>query len=139
MPDAVEFVSSRLAQFHLLPGPALVTCRGIKIPSLGVSCGKGIDRVLVLPLGDATSSLSVFYCLLAIAKRWIRASCLKPCALFQRSAQSDTPRVNRDEIIKIFSASAYFPRCALMVARRSEASTNPGYCRSASLQSAIAS
>jgi hypothetical protein len=79
-------------------GLRCVTRRGIKIAGFGVCGGKGVDRVLVLPFGNAASRLGVFNCLLAIAKRWIRAGCLKPRAVFQRSAQSDTPWVHRNEI-----------------------------------------
>jgi len=78
-----------------------VTRRRSKITSLSVGSGKGIERVLVPPFRDTAGSLSVFNCLLAVAKRWIRASRLEPGALLQRSTQGNTPRVNRNEIVKL--------------------------------------
>jgi hypothetical protein len=81
-----------------------------KIAGLGVCRGKGIDRVLVLPFGNAASSFGVFDRLLAIAKRWIRASCLQPRAVFQRSAQSNAPRVNRNEIVNLLQRIRVFPK-----------------------------
>jgi hypothetical protein len=57
---------------HYCQSVRCVTRSRIKIASLGISCGKSIDRVLVLPFRDAASCLSVSNCLLAIAKSWIR-------------------------------------------------------------------
>src|SRR4030095_15971596 len=90
-----------------------VTHRRIKIAGLGVRGGEGIERVLVSPFRDAASSLGVFNCLLAIAKCWVRASSLKPCAVFQCSAQSDTPRVDRDKIVKLLQRFRVFPKVSV--------------------------
>jgi hypothetical protein len=56
------------------------------------------------------AALGVFNCLLAIAKCWVQASCLKPCAGFPCSAQSDTPRVDRDKIVKLLQRFRVFPK-----------------------------
>jgi hypothetical protein len=56
MPDAVESVSSRLAQLPLLPGPALRNPPQNQIARLGVRDGESIERVLVSPFRDAASS-----------------------------------------------------------------------------------
>src|SRR4030095_11249906 len=80
---------------------------------LGVRGGESIERVLVSPFRDAASSLGVFNCLLAIAKCWVRASCLKPCAGVQCSAQSDTPRVDRDKIVKLLQRFRVFPKVSV--------------------------
>lgn len=78
-----------------------VTHRRIKIARFRVGGGKGIDCVLVSPFRNAAGSFSVFNCLLAVTKCWIWASCLQPRALSQGSAQGNTLRVERNDIIQL--------------------------------------
>src|SRR6266480_6761594 len=91
-------------------GLRCVTHSGIKIADLSACRCEGIDRVFIPPFRDAASSLSVFNRLLAIAKCWVRTSCLKPGALFQNSAQGNTSRVDRNEITKLLRCFRVFPK-----------------------------
>src|SRR5207244_3374893 len=81
-----------------------------KIARFRVGGGKGIDRVLVSPFRDAAGSFSVFNCLLAVTKCWIWASCLQPCALFQGSAQDNTLRVQRNDVIQLLQRFSVLPK-----------------------------
>src|SRR5258708_13326491 len=78
-----------------------VTHGRIKVAGRRVCGGKRIDRVFVLPFPDAASSLGIFNGLLAVTKCWIWASCLHPRALSQHSAQGNTLRVERNDIIQL--------------------------------------
>jgi hypothetical protein len=81
----------------------------IKIACLDISCGQRIDHVLVLPRHETASGLGIFDRLSAIAKRRVWTSRLKPGTVAQRPRKSNTPRMDRNEIIKLSFAPAVSP------------------------------